>query len=182
MSHTPLTLLRFNLSCHPPTSSTPSVSVCRPSSRAPVPLSFTPPSSYSPLSCATAMHKYINLMSMCGCGCVCACMGRSRWGMPTYRRWAGNPTGRSLSCVTRSQTLSVYTLDQSRHTTPSTRPLHQSQQKLVTQTEEAWGQRLGVNLVVVMVPDWLSNLITLPLTKCEIQPVVTGQSGYKKVS
>lgn len=102
--------------------------------------------------------------------------------MPTYRRWAGNPTGRSLSCVTRSQTLSVYTLDQSRHTTPSTRPLHQSQQKLVTQTEEAWGQRLGVNLVVVMVPDWLSNLITLLLTKCEIQPVVTGQSGYKNVS
>lgn len=70
------------------------------------------------------------------------------------------------------------------HTRPiqTHNPLHQSQQKLVTQTEEAWGQRLGVNLVVVMVPDWLSNLITLPLTKCEIQPVVTGQSGYKKVS
>lgn len=70
------------------------------------------------------------------------------------------------------------------HTRPiqTDNPLHQSQQKLVTQTEEAWGQRLGVNLVVVMVPDWLSNLITLPLTKCEIQPVVTGQSGYKKVS
>lgn len=37
-------------------------------------------------------------------------------------------------------------------------------------------------MVVVMVPDWLSNLITLLLTKCEIQPGVTGQSGHKNVS
>lgn len=64
------------------------------------------------------------------------------------------PQADPLSCVTRSQTLSVYTPDPSRHTT---RPLPTLPPEPVTLAGEAWGQRLGVNLEVV-VPDWLSDL------------------------
>ena len=112
------------------------------------------PSSHTPLSCATVLHKYINLVSVSEC--VCGWVGG--WGMPTYRRWVGKPTCRPLSCVTRSQTLSVYTPDPSRHRTPlPPLTLLSCPPESVTLAGEAWGQRLGVNPVVV-VPDWLFDL------------------------
>lgn len=114
-----------------------------------------PPPNHIPLSCAAAMHKYINPFSMYACVvCVCVCerVSEGVGGVSTYRRLAGNPTGKLLSCVTISLMLSVYTPNQSRHITRDPLP-----PEPVTLAGEAWGQRLRVNLEVV-VPDWLSDL------------------------
>lgn len=86
--------------------------------------------------------------------CVCVCCGGCRH----IDDGPATPQADPLSCVTRSQTLSVYTSDPSRHTT---RPLPTLPQPLprepVALVGETRGQRLGVNLEVV-VPDWLSDL------------------------
>ena len=74
------------------------------------------PSSHIPLSCAATVHKYINLVSVYAV-CVCVLGGGGRHiggGGPA------TPQAGTLSCVTRSQTVSVYTSDPSRRTS---RPL-----------------------------------------------------------
>lgn len=113
-----------------------------------------PPPAIFLLSCAAAVHKYINLVSVYACVSVCVCCG----GCWHIDDGPATPQADPLSCVTRSQTLSVYTSDPSRHTT---RPLPTLPQPCprepVALVGETRGQRLRVNLEVV-VPDWLSDL------------------------
>lgn len=112
------------------------------------------PSSHIPLSCAAAVHKYINLVSVYACVSVCVCCGGCRH----IDDGPATPQADPLSCVTRSQTLSVYTSDPSRHTTRPLPTLPQPRpREPVALVGETLGQRLGVNLEVV-VPDWLSDL------------------------
>lgn len=77
---------------------------------------------------------------------MCVCVA----GTSTYRQ-------RPLSCVTRSQTLSVYTSDPSRHAIrPPPTLCPSGVPKNLSVPLETRGQRLGVDLEVV-VPDWLSD-------------------------
>lgn len=75
------------------------------------------PSSHVPLSCAAAMHKYINLVSVY----ACVCGG----GMSTYRRRDGNPTGRPpFMChqITDAQCLHTRPIQTPPNSTPAASP------------------------------------------------------------
>lgn len=73
-----------------------------------------------PLSCAAAVHKYINLVSVCMCAA-----GGVAGGMSTYRRRVGNPTGRPpFMChqITDAQCLHIRSIQTHIQTRPNTTP------------------------------------------------------------
>lgn len=72
-----------------------------------------------PLSCAAAVHKYINLVS------VCMCAAGGAGGMSTYRRRVGNPTGRPpFMChqITDAQCLHIRSIQTHIQTPPNATP------------------------------------------------------------
>lgn len=149
---------------HPPTPPAPHQSLSADQTALLLSTPPHPPSSHIPLSCAAAMHKYINLVSVYACLCQCVCVCAYGWGMSTYRHGPATPQAGPLSCVTRSQMLCVYTPNPSRHITRAFprhahthTPSQPYPQEPVTPAEEAQGQKLRVSLEVV-VPDWLSDV------------------------